>query len=87
MRADSITWAEQKKTGKWWEGKRLILRREVQTGTLVIPAYTFVKVTRKWKGLALVTDACGHCGVQVRIKECPFGYLKWPEQEASCSTH
>lgn len=61
----------KQKPAKWWEGRRVRLLREVESGRLLLRAGTILPVVGKFKGLTLRSEPCGHCGVSVYITKVP----------------
>lgn len=73
MTERTILPADRRQPDRWWAGKRVRSRREIETnrGT-VFPHGTLFTVMRKWKGLTLRCDKCPHCGIQQNVKEIDF---------------
>ena len=56
-----------KKTEKFFIGKKVRTLVQMQNGLIVIPKGKICKITRKFGGFNLTTEPCEHCGVGIRI--------------------
>ena len=66
-----------------WIGGYVQTRRKMQNGYVVIPAGTICEVTDSYRGLALTSAPCEHCGMQARISrvsEASVDYLGHPQE-------
>ena len=67
---------------RWWLGRQLILRHDIETRAgLRAPGGTRVTVRKKFKGLWVQTERCPHCGVSFRVKEVSLMDLAWADGE------
>ena len=63
-----ITWKKYKsKNEAFWMGKKVKTLVRMENGWCEIAEGTICKITRKYKGFSLKSDACEKCGVRVSI--------------------
>ena len=66
------------KTGKWWEGQRVITVREIKTrGGLIFPRGRLCTVKGKRRGLTIEGEPCKHCGVRMMVMGVELRDIRW----------
>ena len=66
----------QRKTEKWWKKQKVRTLITLENGWAEIPPRTVCSVTRKYKGLSLISEPCPNCGVKVKISRVPYRDLQ-----------
>lgn len=66
-------------------GARLVAITELENGWAVVPAGTKLTVVGKRNGFQVVTDPCGTCGIQMKVREVPARMVDFEQRCPICS--
>lgn len=77
-----ITEAEYRKTRV---GARLVTVTKLENSLAIIPAGTPLTVDGKWNGFTVLTDPCGSCGIQVKVRQVPARMVDFEHRCPTCS--
>lgn len=53
------------------KGRKVRTLTKLRNGWMTIPIGTICEITRKYKGFALKSEPCKHCGLQANISRVP----------------